>query len=115
MWPMIASLLASKFGQGQGGEGGGGGISVPNPIGSVFSELSNAAMRAGGKEPVVNQQLGQQIIQPRSIAPAQQAPAVPAPVPQPQSQNTTMNALQGLIDQDGTDKLKLLTAGRYFS
>lgn len=114
MWPMIASLLASKLGQGQGQGGeGGGGMSIPNPIGSMFSELSNAAMRAGGKEPVQNQHLGQQIIQPRSIAPAQQAPASPAP--QPQSQNTTMNALQGLIDQDGTDKLKLLTAGRYFS
>lgn len=114
MWPMIASLLASKFGQGQGQGGeGGGGMSIPNPIGSMLSELSNAAMRAGGKEPVQNQQLGQQIIQPRSITPAQQAPAVPAP--QPQSQNATMNALQGLIDQDGTDKLKLLTAGRYFA
>ena len=63
MWPMIASLLASKLGQGQG-DGNGGGMSIPNPIGSVFSELSNAAMRAGGKEPVQNQQLGQQIIQP---------------------------------------------------
>ena len=112
MWPMIASLLASKLGQGQG-DGNGGGISIPNPIGSVFSELSNAAMRAGGKEPVQNQQLGQQIIQPRSIStsPSQQVPSSPAPVPQPQ---TTMNALQGLIDQDD-DKLKLLTAGRYFA
>ena len=112
MWPMIASLLASKLGQGQG-DGNGGGMSIPNPIGSVFSELSNAATRAGGKEPVQNQQLGQQIIQPRSISPSpsQHAPSSPAPVPQPQ---TTMHALQGLIDQDD-DKLKLFTAGRYFS